>query len=97
MAEGANATEHPVGLAAGVFIDGKPIKGDCLRGDSSTALKWGVTSRVKSILALNACWVTVMQMVKCNMRILGTEYIPAPDNPDPNEMSRLHAKGLTLV
>jgi hypothetical protein len=37
-----------------------------------------------------------MQMVKCNMPVLGTEYIPAPDNPDPDEMSRLYEKGLTL-
>ncbi|KAJ1379138.1 hypothetical protein B484DRAFT_412460, partial [Ochromonadaceae sp. CCMP2298] len=132
LAKGADAIEHPVGLAAvdfrsfgfgvdsgyqntaeyisaaaasrgayllqqqGVLIDGKPIKGVWLRGNSSTALKWGVTSRVKSTLALNACLVTVMQMVKCNMPVLGTEYIPAPDNPDPDEMSRVHEKGLTL-
>jgi hypothetical protein len=80
----------------GLLIDGKPIKGVWLRGDSSTALKWGVTSRVKSTLALNACLVSVIQTVKRNMPILGSEYIPAADNSDPDGMSRLHEEGLTL-
>jgi hypothetical protein len=80
----------------GLLIDGQPIKGVWLRGDSSTALKWGVTSRVKSTLALNACLVSVIQTVKCNMPILGSEYIPAADNLDPDGISRLHETGLTL-
>jgi hypothetical protein len=37
-----------------------------------------------------------MQTVKCNMPILGEEYIPAAENADPDGNSRLHEKGLTL-
>jgi hypothetical protein len=80
----------------GLLVDGEPITGVWLRGDSDTALKWGVKGRVKSTLALNACLVNVIQSVKCNMPVLGEEYIPAALNKDPDGMSRLHEKGITL-
>jgi hypothetical protein len=80
----------------GLLIDGEPISGVWLRGDSSTALTWGMKGRVKSTVALNACLVTVMQTVRCNMPIFGGEHVPAAENVDPDEMSRLPAAGESL-
>jgi hypothetical protein len=61
----------------GVNLDGRPIDGVWLRGDSVTALNLVVEGTVKSELALNESMVCTVNSVTARKPILGTTHLPA--------------------
>jgi hypothetical protein len=80
----------------GLLVDGEPPRGLWLRGDSKTALAWAESDRVKSEKAINASLVGVMQSVKLNMPLLGTDHLPKELNGRADLLSRRAERNLSL-
>jgi hypothetical protein len=80
----------------GLLIDGQPPRGLWLRGDSTTALTWAAKGRVKSVPAVNASIVAVMQSVKANMPLLDQVHLPKEQNTRADRLSRRSETSLSL-